>query len=253
MTDIYKAPESDLTTGEESDSFGSLEKGLAGDYSIEIGAVFGEAWQRTKGHKGRILLAVLLYIVALVAVSFVAGAITGYSAFNPETAGDGPVSGLVGGALLYNLLVTVVTAPLTAGFMMIGVKVARGESAAPTEVFAHFDKLLPLAVVSILMTILVTLGMLLLVLPGIYLAVSYLLTLPLIVEKGLGPWQALETSRKAVTKHWFAFLGYIIVSILLYIAGALPLLLGLIWVLPMLAIAYGVVYRNVFGGPEQQA
>lgn len=39
-----------------------------------------------------------------------------------------------------------------------------------------------------------------LVLPGIYLAVSYQLSLPLVADKGLGPWEAMETSRKIVSK-----------------------------------------------------
>lgn len=246
MSDIYKAPEAQLTTGEESGSYGSLERGMAGDYSISIGDIFGEAWRRTKGNKGTVWLAVLLYFVAFVVVSFVAGMITGYSSFNIEQQADASFGSMIS----YQILVNLIAAPLTAGMMMIGIKMARDEKTSATEVFAHFDKLLPLVVANIIMSILVTIGLFLLVLPGIYLAVAYMLTLPLIVDKGLGPWQALETSRKAITKHWFAFFGFLIVALLLYIAGALPLLIGLIWVLPLLAIAFGVVYRNIFGGAE---
>ena len=32
---------------------------------------------------------------------------------------------------------------------------------------------------------------------------AYLLAIPLVVERGLSPWQALEASRKAITQHWF--------------------------------------------------
>jgi len=246
MSDIYKAPEAQLTTGEESGSYGSLEKGLAGDYAISIGEILSEAWRRTKGNKGTIWLGLLLYVVAAAVISFVAGMISGYPVFNP-TAAVG-ASGM--SQLIYQLLVTVASAPLAAGLMMIGVKIARDDNVSGTEVFAHFDKILPLALGMILMYILCAIGLVLLVLPGIYLLVAYTLTLPLIVDKGLGPWQALETSRKAITKHWFPFFGFLIVCLLLYIAGALPLLIGLIWVLPLLAIALGIVYRNIFGGPE---
>ncbi|SHF24276.1 hypothetical protein SAMN04487965_1721 [Microbulbifer donghaiensis] len=246
MSDIYKAPEAQLTSGEEGGGYGSLERGVAGDYSISIGEIFGEAWRRTKGNKGTVWLAIILYIVAFVVVSFVAGMITGYSAFDIEQQANASF----GSTILYQILVNLIAAPLTAGMMMIGIKIARDEKTSATEVFAHFDKLLPLVVANIIMSILVTIGIFLLVLPGIYLAVAYMLTLPLIVDKNLGPWQALETSRKAITKHWFAFFGFLIVALLLYVAGALPLLIGLIWVLPLLAIAFGVVYRNVFGGPE---
>lgn len=246
MSDIYQAPDAELTTGEEGGAYGSLEKGVAGDYSLSIGEILGEAWRRTKGNKGTIWLAILLYIVAFAAVSFVAGMLTGYSAFDIEQ----QVNASMTSSLLYNVIVNVVAGPLMAGMMMIGIKIARDEKTSPTEIFAHFDKLLPLVVASILMTILMMLGFILLVLPGIYLMVAYMLALPLIVDQNLGPWQALETSRKAITKHWFGFFGFLIVCLLLYIAGALPLLIGLIWVLPLLSIAFGVVYRNIFGGPE---
>ena len=249
MSDIYKAPEAELTTGGESGSYGSLEKGVAGDYSLSIGDIFGEAWRRTKGYKGNIWLALIIFVVAYAAISFVAGLITGYPVFNMQAAATASFAS----SMTHSLLVSLAVAPLTAGIMMVGIKIARDEKTSPGEVFAHFDKLLPLVVTNILMTVLISIGFLLLVLPGIYLAVAYTLALPLIVDKGLGPWAALETSRKAITKHWFGFFGFMIVCLLLYIAGALPLLIGLIWVLPLLAIAFGVVYRNIFGaGPEEQ-
>ncbi|MCW8126266.1 hypothetical protein [Microbulbifer halophilus] len=246
MSDIYKAPDAELTSGDESGTYGSLEKGIAGDYTLSIGDICSEAWRRTKGNKGTIWLAVLLYLAAFLVVSFVAGLLTGYSAFNIEQ----QVNASLTSSLLYNLIVNIVAGPLMAGMIMIGVKIARDEETSPTEIFAYFDKLLPLVVASILMTILTMLGFVLLILPGIYLAVAYTLALPLIADRNLGPWQALETSRKAITKHWFGFFGFLIVCLLLYIAGAIPLMIGLIWVIPLVSIAVGIAYRNIFGGPE---
>ena len=67
------------------------------------------------------------------------------------------------------------------------------------------------------------------------------------VDKGLGPWQAMEASRKAVTHRWFAIFGMLVLLGLLSIAGAIPLFIGLIWILPMYMIALGILYRNIFG------
>lgn len=246
MNDIYKAPDAELTSGEENGTYGSLEKGVAGDYSLSIGDVIGEGWRRTKGNKGTVWLGALFYIVAAAAINFIAGLVSGYPAFDPQAAMGTSLTS----QLIYQVLVAVASAPLLAGMMMIGIKIARDESVSGTEVFAHFDKILPLAAGMILMYILSTIGFILLILPGIYLVVAYTLAIPLIVDKGLGPWAALETSRKAITKHWFGFFGFLIVCLLLYIAGALPLLIGLIWVVPLVSIALGVAYRNIFGGPE---
>ncbi|WP_428819466.1 hypothetical protein [Microbulbifer sp. MCCC 1A16149] len=242
MSDIYNAPQADLAS-EQSSGAGSIPKALAGDYQVAIGDTLSEAWNLSKGKKGTVWLGVLLYLVAYMAITLVATLLTGGSFTDPE-ANQGA------GALLANLLILLASAPLSAGMIMIGIKIARNEEVSGTEVFAHFDKILPLAAGMILMYLLVTLGFILLIIPGIYLAIGYIMMLPLIVDKNLGPWQALEVSRKAVTKHWFPVFGFMIVMMLLYFAGFLALLIGLIWAIPTLSIAYGVLYRNMFGGHE---
>jgi len=244
MSDIYTAPQADLAAETPAGGeYGSIPKAIAGDYQVAIGETLSEAWALTKGNKGTIWLGVLLYFLAYIGIALVATMITGQSLTDPST--QGGVAGMVS-----NILVAAATAPMTAGMMLIGIKIARKEQVSGTEVFAHFDKVLPLAVGMVLMYLLVALGFLLLILPGIYLVVAYTMMLPLIVDKNLGPWQALEVSRKAITKHWFAIFGFLIVIGLLYIAGFLALIIGLIWAIPTLSIAHGILYRNMFGGHE---
>ncbi|MBN8429778.1 hypothetical protein JF535_02820 [Microbulbifer salipaludis] len=243
-SDIYSAPKSELAAEQGGNpEMGSIAGALAGDYQVAIGDTLSEAWAKTKGNKGTVWLGVLLYFVASVAITIVAALVTGQSLTEPDTN--------VGvGSIVSDLIVMVAAAPLAAGMIMIGVKIARNEAVSGTEVFAHFDKILPLALGMILMYLLIGIGFILLVLPGIYLMVGYLMMMPLIVDKNMGPWQALETSRKAITKHWFPVFGFTIVMLLLYIAGLLALLIGLIWAIPALSIAYGILYRNMFGGHE---
>jgi uncharacterized membrane protein len=93
----------------------------------------------------------------------------------------------------------------------------------------------------------VLIGFVLLIIPGIYLAIAYYMAMPLVVEKGLSPWAAMEISRKTVSKRWFTMFFFGIVMMLILIVSAIPLGIGLIWTLPMAMIAYGVIYRNMFG------
>ena len=69
----------------------------------------------------------------------------------------------------------------------------------------------------------------------------------------MGVWEALETSRKAITQYWWRYFGLMIVALVLIIIGAIPLLIGLIWVLPIVAIATGEVFAKTFGSPEADA
>jgi len=97
------------------------------------------------------------------------------------------------------------------------------------------------------MMLLVYLGMFLLLIPGLYLAVAYLLAIPLVVERGLAPWQALETSRKAISQHWFKVFGLFLLLGLITLVSAIPLGIGLVWSIPLFVIAMGVLYRTIFG------
>ena len=97
------------------------------------------------------------------------------------------------------------------------------------------------------MVLMVGIGTVLLVIPGIYLMIGYSYAMILMLDKDMGLWKALETSRKAVTKHWFKVLGFYIVIFIISILGSIPLGIGLIWTAPLSFIAYGTLYRNIFG------
>lgn len=248
MGDIYAAPSSTLTETTAIDQ-GSLDRAIAGDYRFEIGATLSEAWARTKGAKWKIHLALLLYVVLYLVIMGVSMLIVGLlfgsaAVTGDESAGAGAA---IAGSVIPQLLMMLLGTPLAAGLAMIGIRRAADAPFGPGQVLAYFHRMLPLFITQLLMMVLIMIGFLLLILPGIYLSIAYLLAMPLVVEKNLGPWQALEASRKAISKRWFAVFGFVIVLTLINIVAAIPLTIGLIWTLPMSLIAYGILYRNVFG------
>ena len=99
----------------------------------------------------------------------------------------------------------------------------------------------------LLMYLMILIGFVLLIIPGIYLMIAYFMAMPLVVEKGLSPWQALEVSRKTITHRWFSVFFFSIVMTLILIISMIPLGIGVIWTAPMMMIAYGIMYRNMFG------
>jgi uncharacterized membrane protein len=102
------------------------------------------------------------------------------------------------------------------------------------------------------MSILVMLGFLLLVIPGIYLAVATFFALQLVADRQLGPWQAIKTSIKATTHNWFPIFLILLALSLIMAVSCIPLGIGLIWTLPLLFIAKGILYRNIFGVVESE-
>src|SRR5205823_6705426 len=59
------------------------------------------------------------------------------------------------------------------------------------------------------------------VLPGIYLYVAWIFAIPLVIDRRLEFWSAIELSRKVVTRIWFPTLGLIILAFLPYVLASI--------------------------------
>lgn len=233
QTNPYEAPASNL-----DQPLTTTDRALNPDW--DIGAVLSEAWALTNGFKATYWGAFALYFGVLIGVSFAGGLLTAVSAAMSPTASIAIV-------ILGQLIQLFITAPLIVGLLMIGIKRAVGLPVNAFMVFNYFPKTVPLFFAYLLVILLVVIGTVLLVLPGIYLMVAYAFALPLLVDKNLGIWESLETSRKGVTACWFRFFGFGLVACVIAVISALPLFIGLIWVLPWLYIAAGIIYRDLFG------
>ncbi|MFP6639473.1 MAG: hypothetical protein VCC04_04450, partial [Myxococcota bacterium] len=172
-----------------TNDYGSVERGLAGDYEFKIGEVLGEAWAKTNGSKATFVVATLIYLAVLFVVGLGVGLVT--AVFDTV--------GLDLFDVLNQLIPLAISMPMAGGIWMLGVRRSVDVSTSPKVVLSYFHLLLPILVMTLLIWIVVVIGLAVLVLPGIYLAISYVLAMPLLIEKGLGPWQAMETSRKAIT------------------------------------------------------
>ena len=204
-----------------------------------IGEVLKTASEKQVGFKFNYVIALIIYGAISTAITFVQEASVG-------TSGGGMAS-------LVEIVITLVLFPLGVGLGLLGIRRAAGKDTPVSTLWEPYSHALPLIVMFILMAVLVVVGFLLLVLPGIYLSIAYSFAPYLIVEKNMGVWQALETSRKAITQYWWRYFGLMIVALVLIIIGAIPLLIGLIWVLPIVAIATGEVFAKTFGSPEADA
>jgi uncharacterized membrane protein len=140
-----------------------------------------------------------------------------------------------------------ITTPITTGFMLMGVNRAAGGGIDSGFLWSYFPQTGKLFLGYLLMALLMALGFMLLIIPGIYLSVAYVFAMPLIADKKMGVWQALETSRKTVSKHWFSYAGLILMLSLVNLLGVISLGIGLIWTIPWSINSLGVAYRDAFG------
>ena len=237
MSDVtnnpYEAPKADVNAQAVAvGPSGSLEDALAGRYNFEIGDVMREAWSLTRGMKASFWGAAVVVYAILIVLALVAASL----------AGKGRVTQFIPSILLGAL-----GPVLFIGIIMMGVRRAAGLPVSAATAFSCLDRALTVFLASLITTLLMYIGFILILIPGIYLAIAYCMTMPLIADRRLTPWQAIETSRKAVTKRWFTFFGLMLVVGLVIFGSALALGIGLIWTAPWSINVIGVAYRRTFG------
>jgi uncharacterized membrane protein len=100
---------------------------------------------------------------------------------------------------------------------------------------------------SLVSGLLVGLGLMLCLIPGIYLQVVWSLALPLAIDKRLAFWNAMEVSRKVISKYWWQFFGLLLLWLALQVVGILACLVGVFVTVTFAGLAYAYAYEDLFG------
>lgn len=98
---------------------------------------------------------------------------------------------------------------------------------------------------SLLSTLIILGGFILLIIPGIYFAFRMWLVTYYIVDQGDGPVEAIKKSWKNTKGHFFSLLGLSLVLLLINLFGLLVLVVGLLVTIPVTYIATTWVYKKL--------
>ncbi|MGB8991889.1 MAG: hypothetical protein WCD80_07530 [Desulfobaccales bacterium] len=136
---------------------------------------------------------------------------------------------------------------LMMGNFIVSAKLLQGQSPHFRDFFAGFYFLGPLLLLSTSSAALIGIGFILLIIPGIYLAVGYLFASSLVIDRRLDFWAAMELSRHTLNPLWFGFFAFLLLLCLMNLAGALLLGLGLLISVPWSFCALTAAYADLFG------
>jgi uncharacterized membrane protein len=130
----------------------------------------------------------------------------------------------------------------------------RGEAVQVGDVFSGFNlAFLNLVMAGIVKAVLISVGFILCVLPGIYLGVGYVFALPLVLDKKMEFWPAMEVSRRVVHEHWWSVFALVIVLAIVACAGVILCIVGLVITVPLASAALMYVYEDLFGERKEGA
>jgi len=213
------------------------------EYDFDIIEITKEGFKRIEGVKGIFLASFIVYVAVSIIVQIVLGI---FFPSPPPPAEPNYLNQLIVTILSYPVLM-----PLIVGVIMLAINYSRGERIEFQSIFNYYRLTGRLSLAALLVYILTVIGFVFLLLPGIYLSIAYIFTLPLIADKEMDIWEAMELSRKAVTKHWFKVFGLFLLLSLIMALGVLALGIGLIWAVPLLFVTlYGLLYPLIFDGVE---
>ena len=137
---------------------------------------------------------------------------------------------------------------LFGGLMYTFTRRIRGEVPSVGDAFSGFSlAFLHLGLAGLVSALLICVGLLLCVLPGIYLVVGYTFALPLVIDKKYDFWTAMEVSRRISHKQWWTLFGLLIVVFLINVVGLLLCFVGWIVAAPISIAAIMYAYEDLFG------
>ncbi|MEB3252640.1 MAG: hypothetical protein VKO01_10975 [Cyanobacteriota bacterium] len=205
------------------------------DYEVKIDQYFSRGWEIFKEYPWGFILFTLLYLVIVGLLSVLL----------PSPLGARPGDGeSFGGA---NIVANILSPILGVGYYCVALQIARRRPKSFSDFFGGFNKFVPVFLTALVSGLLIGLGSVLLVLPGIYLAVSYLFAQLFVVDKNLGFWSAMETSRRLITKKWFSFFGLGLLMFLLILAGLLCFGVGVLVTIPLGSCVLTAAYEDIVG------
>lgn len=222
---------------------GSLNSALNEEYDFTIKEILSEAWNLIDGIKLKINIAFFLYITVAVILSTFLSYI-----FDPKIYYDSHQ--LLKGFLseqAQSLLSLPILMPIISGIVMLAIKRASHKKTEILSIFNYYILVWPLVFASLLVNVVVILGFVMLIIPGIYLSITFAFVIPLIIDKQLGIIDAMKTSFNVVKKRWFKFFGLYLILALISILSIFTLGIGLIWALPLSFMVNAVLYRRLFG------
>ena len=84
-----------------------------------------------------------------------------------------------------------------------------------------------------------------------YLSVCWMFTIGLVIDKNLGPWTAMEVSRRVVSKQWFRVFFVAILGMIMTMLGIIALFVGVLFTIPLVIGAILYAYEDLCNPPPK--
>lgn len=206
--------------------------------NISIGEAYKLAWISYKTNLWyfvKIFAVIIAIYIGLIAASYFTG-------LDKNPAPDAIIT-------LINSIFEIV---ISIGLIKIAITFTRGAKPMVSDVFSSYRLFFKFLFSSILTTLIIFVGLLLFIVPGIIWSLKFSQFKYLVVDKQMGPIEALKESSKLTQGVKWELLGFLIVSSLVNFLGLMFFLVGLLITAPVTMLAYAHIYQQLLDQEEPE-
>ncbi|MEP7271548.1 MAG: hypothetical protein ABI882_08575 [Acidobacteriota bacterium] len=222
------------------------------DGNVRWGEWIGEGWQMFANQwQSWILIMLVFILLILIPVAPLYGIMIASqlsSISDPELQTEPPAFLFALLPVIYGVIIFC-SSFLMAGAYRAAFKQLRGAKISVKDLFSGGDVFLRVVGGAILVGLLVTIGAVFCILPGLAMMGLFYFTMPLIVEGRLGVVDAMKASFERTKAHWFMFVLFALVVSLLAQIGSVACGIGVLATFPLFFTINAVAYRDLFGVP----
>ena len=238
-----------------------VEEILARDYDLDLGNCISRGWKLLQENFGLLFCGLLIYAGVEFAIALF---------------GMIPIIGT-----LFSLANIFIVGPLLGGLYYVNLQAIRRQPANAGDVFAGFRTnflqlflgnlipgllaalcMIPAGIVALLTILPASIRheqpgpaalvflfgvALVCVIPAVFLQINWVFTLPLIIDRKMNFWPAMQLSWKMTVQHWWQVFGLLVLVALINIGGTLLCCVGLLFSAPIGIGAMMYAYEDIFG------
>ncbi len=205
--------------------------GQPGDSTLDVGQAVSYAWKKFQENAGQLILIALV----IVAANFIGGILR----FSVDSVFLG---------LILAVLFWVIGQVLTIGVINASLMVTRGEKPEVGKVFST-DRLGPFIIASLLYGLIVFVGLIFCIIPGIIAAFMLSFYGFYVIDRNMAPSEALSASFGLVRDNFGKVFLVILVAFVINFIGALLCGIGLLVTAPICWIILAYAYRKLNNEP----
>ena len=208
-------------------------------------AIKEEAKAKIKGNLWTIWKVLLIVIVISTAADLIISALFPVSYDTMQTFLETGTMPLNKAGEAAKLVISIVLAPLTIGCAAYILKFVRGKKPEVNEIFGHYKNILTIALVTILVYVFISIGMVLLIIPGIIIALMLSMYTYILADGETDIWETIKQSANMMKGHKWEYFVFLLSFIGWILLCFITLGIAAIYVVPYMNTASCIWYDNL--------